>query len=236
MEVYATEDEQVEAIKKWWRDNWKALFGGILLGLGLLYGGRTWFQQQDNHAASASIEFESMVQAAGSDKKTEASDFAAKLLGQYNDTPYAVMASFTMAKIKLEENDLQTAKTHLRWALEHTTRPSFKHIARLRLARVLLAEGKHDEALAQLSNQASGTFTPSYEELKGDIYLAKGKISLARTAYNLALVAMDAGSRGREIVDMKLGDLGEVSVPSAMPSTAPSVAPPTTPTTPKGTS
>ncbi|MFV2056312.1 MAG: YfgM family protein [Thiohalomonadales bacterium] len=215
MDVHATEEEQIEAIKKWWRDNWKALFGGILLGLGLLYGGRAWFQQKDNYAASASVEFEAMVQAAGSDKKTEAGEFAAKLLGQYTDTPYAVMASFAMAKIKVEEKDLQTAKIHLRWALEHTTRPAFKHIARLRLARVMLAEGGLDEALSQLSNLDTGTYTSSYEELKGDIYLSKGDVDLARTAYKLALVSMDTSSRGREIVEMKLDDLGESPVPTS---------------------
>ena len=214
MEVYDTEEEQVEAIKKWWRDNWKSLFGGIILGLGILYGGKTWLQQKDIHAGSASVEFEAMIQAVGQDKITEATEFAAVLLGQYTDTPYAVMASFTMASIKVKENDLQTAKTHLRWALEHTTQSSFKHVARIRLARVLLAEGKHDEALSQISNIDTGKYLPTYEELKGDLYLAKGQVDLARTAYNLALSSMEAGARARSMVEMKLGALGESAAPT----------------------
>lgn len=213
MDVYTTEEEQVDAIKKWWADNWKSLAGGVLIGVAILFGGKAWIKQQDLKIEAASAEFEAMMQATSEDKNDVAADHAAKLLGQFVDSTYAVAAALTLAKIKMEENDLAAAKIHLRWAIDHSSQSAFKHVARLRLARVLLSEGKTDDSLATLVNIDAGTYVASYEELKGDIYLAQGKMNQARTAYTLALAALDSSARGRDFLEMKLDDLGEAQAP-----------------------
>ena len=118
-----------------------------------------------------------------------------------------------MARIKADEGDLATAKLHLRYALDNAKQDEIKHVARLRLARVLHDEGKQDEALTLLNGVAPGTFEESYQELKGDIYVAKGDIEKARTAYTLALAAMSANERGRNFLQMKLDDLGKAAKP-----------------------
>ena len=208
---YATEEQQVEAIKNWWKENAKSVIGGILIGLAVLFGGRAWLQQQGQHVANASMVFETMMQDMAQDKAKQAAESGAQLLGQYSDTPYAPMAALTMAKIKADEGDLATAKLHLRYAQDNAKKDEIKHVARLRLARVLLAEGNKDEALKELDSAEPGSFAVSYEELKGDIYVAKGEVDNARNAYTLALAAMPASDRGRKFLQMKLDDLGEVS-------------------------
>lgn len=209
---YETEEQQVEALKKWWKDNSKSVIGGVIIGVGVLLGGRAYIQQTHQHVELASASFEAMMMDMEQNKNTEAADLGAQILGQYVDTPYAAMASLALAKIKLDEGDLATAKTHLRYALDHSEKDEVKHVVRLRLARLLLTEGKHDEAIQLLNSVEPGVFKSSYEELKGDVYLALGKVNEARNAYNIALATLEPTSRNRTFLQMKIDDLGEVEI------------------------
>ncbi|MCI0505221.1 MAG: tetratricopeptide repeat protein [Gammaproteobacteria bacterium] len=218
MDVYTTEDEQIAAIKKWWKENWLSLFGGILIGAGILFGWKYWNDSKNFHTESASVEYEAMIQSLAKNQLEESSSHAATLLGQYADTPYAGLAALTMAKIKADKDDLVAAKSHLRWAMDNVQQQEVKTEAQIRLARILLAEGKHDEALQQVSNIQLSPYKAVVEELKGDIYVAKGDIVNARTAYSLALAELDqstsgAAPRARNFIQIKLDDLGEVPRP-----------------------
>jgi len=207
--VYATEEEQVEAIKKWWKQNGKSVLGGVLIGVAVLYGGKMWFEQRNTHIEIASAEYEAMIQDLNQDKNNEAADRGAAILGQYADTAYGELTALAMAKIKVDENDLVAAKSHLQWALDNAKQEEIKRIARLRLARVLNAEGKYDEALQLLSVTKVDKFAAAYDELKGDIYVAKGDNKQARNHYDLALQSLEPTSRARRYIEMKLDDLGQ---------------------------
>lgn len=213
MNVYTTDEEKVEALKSWWKQNGKSVIGGILIGVAILYGGKTWLSQRHAHAEAASMAYEAMMQELNQDKKDLAAERGAAILGQYSDTAYAELAALAMAKIKVEENDLVAAKTHLRWAMENAKQDEIKLIARLRLARVLNSEGKQDDALKLVDTPDTGKFAAAYAELKGDIYVAKGNSNDARTAYNIALQSLDPGSRDRHYLEMKLDDLGKPAKP-----------------------
>jgi predicted negative regulator of RcsB-dependent stress response len=219
VEVYTTEDEQIAAIKKWWKENWLSLFGGVLIGAGILFGWKYWSDSKNFHSESASVEYEAMIQSLAQNQLEESSSHAATLLGQYADTPYAGLAALTMAKIKADKDDLVAAKSHLRWAIDNVQQQEVKTEAQIRLARILLAEGKHDEALQQVSNIQLSPYKAVVEELKGDIYVAKGDIVNARTAYMLALAELDQSTSGtapraRNFIQIKLDDLGEVPQPA----------------------
>jgi predicted negative regulator of RcsB-dependent stress response len=207
--VYATEEEQVEAMKKWWKQNGKSVIGGVLIGVAVLYGGKMWFEQRNRHVEIASAEYEAMIQELNQDKKNEAADRGAAILGQYADTAYGELTALAMAKIKVDENDLVAAKSHLQWALDNAKQEEIKRIARLRLARVLHAEGKFDEALQLLNIANVENFAAAYDELKGDIFVAKGDVEQARTHYDLALQSLEPTSRMRRYIEMKLDDLGQ---------------------------
>jgi predicted negative regulator of RcsB-dependent stress response len=211
--VYATDEEKVEAIKSWWKQNGKSVIAGILIGAAVLYGWKIWLSQRHSHAETASMEYEAMMQDLKQDKKDQAAERGAAILGQFSDTPYAELTALTMAKIKVDENDLVAAKAHLHWAMDNAKQEEIKLIARLRLARVLNSEGKQDEAMKLVDIPDTGKFVASYAELKGDIYVAKGQTDEARTAYNIALQALEPGSRGRHYVELKLDDLGESAKP-----------------------
>ena len=38
MEVYETEEQQVEAVKKWWKENGVSLIVGVVMGLSAIAG------------------------------------------------------------------------------------------------------------------------------------------------------------------------------------------------------
>ncbi len=209
MEVYTTEEQQVEAIKKWWHDNKLSVIGGIVIGIAALWGGRTWIAGQDAHIEAASDVYQIMMSKMSNGALDEAAADGSALLGQFSDTPYAALASLALAKIKLEQGDMAAASSHLNWVLSNTEQDNIKNVARLRLAELKFAEGDTSGALAQLDSvTAPGSFEALYEQLRGDIYVTEGKADMARTAYIRALAAMDATAPGRRLLQVKLDDLG----------------------------
>ena len=209
MDVYTTEEQQVEAIKKWWSDNKLSVIGGVVIGIAALWGGRTWIAGQDAHTEAASDVYQIMMSKMSSGSLDEAVADGSALLGQYSDTPYATLASLALAKIKMEQGDVAAANSHLNWALNNTEQDSVKKLAHLRLAELSLAEGDTSAALAQLNSPtALGSFEAAYEQLKGDIYVAEEKTEMARTAYIRALAVMEPTAPGRRLLQMKLDDLG----------------------------
>mgnify|MGYP000330001420 CR=1 FL=1 len=208
METYTTEEQQVEAIKKWWAENKWSVIGGVVIGVSALWGGRAWLDNQASYAEAASATYQIMLEQMSRGNNEDAATQGAQLLGQFSDTPYSSLAALSMAKIKLDAGDAAAASAHLRWALDNTKEGTVKHEARLRLAKLLLADAKYDEALALLNSVEANVYSASYEQLKGDIHLAAGQVESARTAYGRALAGMAPSERGRELLQMKLDNLG----------------------------
>ena len=77
----------------------------------------------------------------------------------------------------------------------------------LRLARVLLADGKAQDALTALGTIPSGDYAAMAAELRGDAQLKLGKTDAARAAYQDALAKLDKDAPGRSAVQMKLDNL-----------------------------
>ncbi len=208
MDIHTTEEQQVEAIKKWWHDNMWSVIGGVVVGVGLLAGGRAWMDNKNTFTEAASAEYQIMMDQVSLGENEQASDHGAQLLGQFSDTPYASLAALAMAKIKLESGDALAASSHLRWALDNTQQEAIKHEARLRLGRLLLADNKGSEVLTLLKDVNVGAYASVYSQLKGDVYMADGQIDLARNAYTFALAEMTPAEQGRQLLQMKLDDIG----------------------------
>ena len=211
MEIHSTEEQQVEAIKKWWKENMWSVVGGVAIGIVVLVGGRAWVDGQNAYIETAFAEYQLMLNNMATGKYDEAATKGANLLGQYSDTPYAALAALALANIKLEEGDLVAASSHLRWALDNAEQESVIHETRLRLGKLLLAENKTTEALSLLNVAEKGEYIPAYEQLIGDIYVKEGKAESARTAYSRALKESSPTSPDRRTLQMKLDDLVGVS-------------------------
>lgn len=208
MDVYTTEEQQVEAIKKWWKKNGMSTVGAVLIGISIVVGGRMWMAQQDSHAEVASAKYDTMVSALSQGMNDIALEQSSSLIGQFSDTPYASLAALSSAKIKLAQGESLAARTHLQWVMNKADSNELKQIARIRLARVMLSDGDHQQALALLGQVDSGSFVSSFEGLRGDIYLAMDQHDKAKSAYTLALNAAGKGSGNQDLLKMKLDDLG----------------------------
>lgn len=202
---YESEEQQVEALKKWWEENGRSVILGVVIGAGAIGGWQWWGSHKLATAQDASDTYAATLSAL-SEEEGDVVEAAALAKSEHGDTLYAVMASLAAARGLVEKNDLAGAVTQLQWAVENAEQPDVAVISKIRLARVLGATGDIDAALAMLPTDAAAVFTGLIEEVRGDLYVAKGESDLARSAYQAAL---DSGQRTADAnaLNMKLDDL-----------------------------
>jgi predicted negative regulator of RcsB-dependent stress response len=205
LDVYKTDEEQAETIKHWLRENGMSLITGLLLGLAVLFGFKSWTEygaRQSEQASNLYVQFTS-ARAQGLDAAVQHYD---ALIKDFSGSEYAVLASLDMGRLQIEKNDLAAARAHLQWALEHAQTEGVKLTARLRLARVMLAAGEIDAAEQMIAGMAEPSFVALYEELRGDIARARGDMDAAHAAYERALAAMPEDLPGRALIEAKRDD------------------------------
>lgn len=209
MSDFRTEEEQAEALKKWWRENGKFIVAGIVIGITAIFGWRGYNNHLAQQAEAASILYEQMLVASRGNDSENVAVYANRIIDDYKSSAYATFATLMLAKLAAEAGELDQAETHLRWVMENNSQDEFKHVARLRLARVLIAGDKLELAEDMLNVSKPGDFSPRYEELRGDIFVKQNKIEEARQAYQRAL-ANSSAEGGQSILQMKLDDLGRI--------------------------
>ncbi len=204
MSTHLTEEEQVEALKSWWKDNGRSVVAGLVLGLGGVFGWQAWNQHQQSVAQQASYQFEQLSQAMAAGSAESAQKQAEKLVAERPGSIYAVFAALNQARLYLEQADPAAARIQLEWVLANTGDPSFRQIARLRLARLLLTQKELDAAASVVKQAEADSFSGEFALVRGDIAWAKRQYEEARQAYKEAL-AGNVGSAA--LVQMKLDDI-----------------------------
>lgn len=202
------EDEaQLEQLRSWWRENWMALAGGLVLGLAGIFGWEAWQTSRTSNAEQASRIYEDLkgVQPGQPERMQE---LWRQLEEKFPDTPYASQAALLLASDAAARQDWPAAQAKLEWVGRQSGDPGLKKIAHLRLARVLWQQQKPEEALALLDIADDDPFAPLYLELRGDIQLVKGEREAARGSYEEALRQGGAAFPGRDALQRKLEDLG----------------------------
>ncbi len=211
MEVYASEQEQVEALKEWWKENGRAVIFGVVLALVAIFGWRTWRNHVHTQAVLASNDYQMLLSHLDAGDSREVTELGRHIVGEYPTTSYAVLASLTMAQQAVDQNDMDGAAAHLRWAIEHSKLPELKELARVRLGRLLVAQGKADAALQELNSAKASSFSALVDETKGDAYLQQGKRAEAYQAYNAALTGYADVPSKQQLLRMKLDDLADAA-------------------------
>lgn len=201
MSAYLEEEEQIEAIRNWWKENGRSVIAGAVLGLAAIFGWQGWQGWQRGQAEAASILYEQML---GDDMDT-AQSAGKYLLGEFPESVYASLAAMKLAQIAYERGEKGTAVENLQWVAAHAPDSVIGDLARVRQARVLLDIGKQERAARVLSEIKKDFMPAVVAELRGDIARAKGDTAAAREAYE---VAMRAGATN-ELVRMKYQALGK---------------------------
>lgn len=209
MDIYQTEEEQVEALKKWWAENGKSAIFGVVLGLGAIFGWREWQDYESIRATAASELYQEMVVAARTDDAVKLEERALDIVSEYDNTAYGVFARLALARVAVEKGELETAATQLRAALEETSNTHIEHVIRLRLGRVLTNAGKTTEAAKLLAGvKKRGEFEVSYLELEADIQRRDKKLSEAHDTYQEAIAVASSKDLDTSLLELKRDDLG----------------------------
>ncbi|MEQ4530395.1 MAG: tetratricopeptide repeat protein, partial [Mixta sp.] len=96
MEVYSNENEQVDALRRFFANNGKALAIGVVLGIGALVGWRYWSTHQDTSAREVSANYQQVTSALDA-SKPQTLEAAAKFASENSNT-YGALASLDLAK------------------------------------------------------------------------------------------------------------------------------------------
>ena len=237
MDTYQTEEEQVEALKRWFRENGRNVVTGALIAAVLAFGVYSWQQRAKNRADMASVDYQNLLQSIrvmgiSNDGPTKeqlatARHFADTLKADFESSTYAQFAALFKAKLAVDENDLAQAESELKWVLAHKPADEIRALTRLRLARVLHAKGDDKGAMVQLDEAQAGSYKSAYLQLKGDIELARGDAAAARASYEKAqeLEKQMTTPISDPLLDMKLRDLPASQANPAAATAKPEGAP-----------
>jgi predicted negative regulator of RcsB-dependent stress response len=202
---YETDEEKVEAIKRWWKENGFAVVAGIVIGLGGIVGWRYWGDYRDSVAGQASAVFDQVLINAATGQ-TEAVVAQARMLkNDYSATPYAALASLVEAKTLYEAGQAEDAMAALTRMIGVAPDPALARIAALRLARIQVGQGQLDEAAKTVADHdTSPDFAGEFAAVRGDIAAARGDYAAARQAYEKAIAD---GTGFSQLIRLKLDNL-----------------------------
>ena len=207
MQDFETEEQQIDALKQWWKENSSSLFIGLAIGGFTLGGWNFYNQSQFDHGIEASDMYVSVVVQAEVNAESSFDTLVVdKLAAGYSDTPYAALSALVVAKHAVANGDIDQAISRLQWAMDNAVEQEVASVAQLRLARLMLSQKKYDEANALLASKHPEAFNALYEELKGDLFVAKGEFEQARIAYDKAIADSGNGNRWLRLKRQDLGD------------------------------
>ena len=210
-----SEAEQLEQAKSWLKANAIWIIAGIAIGAGGLAGWRWYQDRRDTQAEAASARYEELVDAFSRRDNVRGTTLLAELNREYAWTPYASLGTLIAARVQVEANELDKAAASLKSVMDTAKDDELKMVARLRLARVQSALGKHDEALNLLKVDNPGEFAPRLADARGDVLLAKGDRDGALREYTAARASGNDGRIDVDMLDLKIRDLG--GTPPAVP-------------------
>ena len=222
MALDVAEEENLEALKKWWDENGKQLLFFAILVFGGYGAWLLWQNTQATDAETASDLYEEVLSLAISEPGVPVTeqeslrilDLFEQLKANHPSSVYALYGALFAAQQSVNANDLGTAEESLQWMLDNRQDGLFSQTdegliltANLRLGRVILAKGESERALNLVNSIDPKTFEAGFAELRGDIYATMGRIVDARDAY---IAAQEAGSNTVGL-RMKLDDLSDES-------------------------
>ena len=187
MDSYSSDNEQVEALRSFFRENGKAIFFGILIGGGAILGWRFWQSHQVGSANNASSGYEMVINALQSNEQN-AENVTISFINS-NANNYGAMAALELAKHLVDKGDLASAQKQLEAVLTKTKDAELLSLMNLRIARLQLAQNQADAAMATLAKVATSSWNAEANLVRGNIYLSQGKTDEAKQAYNAGLSA-----------------------------------------------
>ena len=202
------EQEQLAALKAWWKEHGGAIALGATLVLAAIAAWNGWMWYQRSQSAQAAVLYDTLQKAARANDLKTTQETAGAILENFPRSAYAPLAALVSAKVKFQAGDLKTARAQLQWVIERARSDEIRSIATLRLASVLLDDNEPDAALKILEAKPHPGFEALYASQRGDILATQKRRSEARASYKAALEKAEAGAL-RDTLRLKFEALGD---------------------------
>lgn len=210
MSIYISEDEQVQKIKNWIKENGIVVILGIAIFFVASFGWRYWQQHQNRRNIQASNLYEQVIAARVASKYDDVKLYAQHLRDNHGSSVYASLASLVSAREATVQKDWTTAERDLLWIIDYAKSTDFKQITRIRLARIYIENKKSDKALEVLKIVDNKTYLANIHETRGDVYLSVGDKKLALQEYQKATELAENDSLTKSMVEMKLNQVAAI--------------------------
>ena len=203
--AYSIEEEQeINQLKDWWKENSKTIIVAFILGVGGMFGWRYWQAYQAEQIAQASSQYDALIYSAQQDKQAKKANIE-QFVQANSKTAYAVFALLDEAKKETEKQDFAAAEVNLNQALTQSQDEVLTSIVALRLSAVQFQLGQLDNALTSLNQVKGESFNARKAILTGDIQVAKGDKVAAKNSFEQA---QQSGSQlEQQMAKMKLNNL-----------------------------
>ena len=219
MAEHLSEEEQLESLKRWWKENGLSTVIVLVLAVGGYFGWDMWKGHRQAQAEAAAVLYQQMMEAAfvepgqllDKPRREQATVLAEQLKKDYSASQYARYAAMLLARLDVENNDLEAALQQLQWA-EDGADEGLSLIIKLRQARIEAAGGNLDRAIDMLAGVEAKTMASAYAEAIGDFQLMKGDKSAAYKAYQEALEKLVLNdNQTRTLIELKLNHVAPVT-------------------------
>ena len=182
MNEMLSDDEQVERIKAWWKANGNSIIAGVVIGLGGFFAWQWWGSYQDKLAGEGAEAYELFAQTAFANEAKKTDDALAQLQSNYGDTSYYQFAALKLARQQVNAGSLEAAEKTLGNLLKQSPDSALKPLLETRLARLLVAQKRLDEASKLLDSINSDAYAAETAAIRGEIAYLQGDMSGARAA------------------------------------------------------
>ncbi|RUR52912.1 YfgM family protein [Vreelandella populi] len=208
-----SEEEQLDIVKRWWKENGTSLIAGAVLAAAGVFGWNAWQNYQEGQSEAASVRYQQLISIATAQELDEqqtasARELISELTDDYGKTLYADLARLLDARLAVQQDDIDGAKASLEQVADGSSRRYVQSLAWLRLARIEVASGNPDAALELLDEPISESLAAQQADVRGDAHAALGQTEQARSAWQDALALAQQQDQTLYGVQFKLDDLG----------------------------
>lgn len=225
MADHIEEDEQLEALKRWWAQNGLPIMLAVVMGLGGWFAWQYWQNSRLEKSEAGSLVYQQMMDPVAGRSLSELTEeelasiaeLAELLKSEQKGQQYGALAGLMLTKLAVARDDLESAIAELEWVIEEARDDALVDLARLRLVRVLSAAERYDEALEQAERGVGDALSSGLAEARGDIHFLRGDLPAARAAYQTALDALSSqDAMLKPLLEIKLNQVlpAEPELPS----------------------
>lgn len=206
MTDYVSDKEQVELIRKWWKKYGNFILIGVAVGLVVGFGWRFLQQYQIRQSNNASVIYQALLSEQMAHQNEIVARYTEQLTQEYPKTPYASLAQLLSAAQAVQKGDMDLALKSLNWVVDHSRVSMLRQLARLRAARIFIAQGKPQLALGMLNKIEESGYLPVIHQLQGQAYLIAGDKKRAQQLFSQASQEYNQKGMTNSLLDMQLSN------------------------------